>query len=109
MNNIKKEIQLQRAIELRDRAQMEYIKEFKKQKYIFVELQNKNILQRIAKSIVKILEYKWELDKEKNTRKRIFAEFQKQTICDIIRKKGIWFINLKNFPKKGIEIPKQLY
>jgi hypothetical protein len=40
MNNIKKEIQLQRAIELRDRAQKEY-KEFLKQKYIFVELPNK--------------------------------------------------------------------
>ncbi|MDD2476909.1 MAG: hypothetical protein PHI32_13500 [Dysgonamonadaceae bacterium] len=39
MNNIKKEIQLQRAIELRDRAQKQYIEEFKKQKYIFVELQ----------------------------------------------------------------------
>lgn len=89
MNNIKKEIQLQRAIELRDRAQMEYIKEFKKQKYIFVELQNKNILQRIAKSIVKILEYKWELDKEKNTRKRIFAEFQKQVALDLKRKRGL--------------------
>jgi len=88
MNNIKKEIQLQRAIELRDRAQKEY-KEFLKQKYIFVELPNKNMFQKIAKSIVNLFEYRWELDKEKNERKRMLAEFRKQTICDIIRKKGI--------------------
>jgi hypothetical protein len=53
------------------------------------QLPNKNMFQKIAKSIVNLFEYRWELDKEKNERKRMLAEFRKQTICDIIRKKGI--------------------
>ena len=86
---VKNEVQLQRAIEQRDKAQQQYVKALTKDKYIFVESENKSIIGKIAKSIVNILEWKLELDKEKNIRKRMLAEFNKQMELDIARKRGL--------------------
>lgn len=86
---VKKEVQLQRAIEQRDKAQQQYIKALTKDKYVYVETENKSITGKIAKSIVNIFEWKWKFDKEKNIRKRMLAEFHNQMELDVARKRGL--------------------
>lgn len=86
---INKKLQVVIAEEQKRKAQEQLDKVRQQNNYVFVEVKNKNIIQKIAKSICEIIEWKWSIEKNNNIRKKNIAEFHRQMDIETARKKGI--------------------
>ncbi len=88
---VKKEAQALRAEERKMKAQEELNRMIAKNTIVFVEIpdKDKNILQRIAKGICSMFEWKWSLEREENIRKRNLELLRAKTKVEIAKKRGL--------------------
>lgn len=78
-----------KAEEQKLKAQEQLNKEIEKNRYVFVEIKDKNIIQKIAKGMCSIIEWKWSKEKEKNIKERKLEAFGGQSEIKAHRIKGI--------------------